>query len=90
MELKVSSEIENRIGINDSRGKTNKPKIILLRVVCKLDDVVSERSPATSLRRGTAVRRSTRNGYLAWNLIEILDYVKARKAGPAKDEQGRD
>lgn len=49
MELEVSSEIENRIGIKDSRGKINERNIRLLCVVCRLDDVISERSPSTSL-----------------------------------------
>ena len=56
MELKVSSEIENRIGMKDSRSKTNERNTGLLCGICRLNDIVSERSPATSLRSGTVVR----------------------------------
>ena len=49
MKREVSSEIENRMGIKDSRGKTNERNISLLCAVCRLDDVVSERSPSASL-----------------------------------------
>ena len=56
MELKVSSEIENRIGMKDSWSKTNERNTGLLCGICRLNDIVSERSPATSLRSGTVVR----------------------------------
>ena len=49
MELKVSSKIENRRGIKDSAGKTNKRNVSVLCVVCRFNDVVSERTPPASL-----------------------------------------
>jgi hypothetical protein len=59
MKLKVSSEIENRIGIKNSRGKTNERNITLLCAVCRLDDVVKPPRLEVELSSGEALETAT-------------------------------
>ena len=49
VQLNVLSKIEDWLEIKSARGETDKSDLSLAGVVCRLDDVVSERSPSTSL-----------------------------------------
>jgi len=86
----MSAEIEQPIGLDDCRCETYGRDVIALRVVGRLDDIVGERSPSTSLCNGTGVRGALRNRSLTGNFIEILDQVKSGKTDPAQNEQRRD
>jgi hypothetical protein len=87
VQLKMSSEIDDSTKLKCNPGETDKFNNSLLRLVCRLNDVVSKRSPATSLCSGAVVRGTAPNRDLAWNLVEILDDVKAGKTNPPQDDE---
>jgi hypothetical protein len=83
----MSSEIENRDEIKNCWRNSKDRNVSLRYSVCRLNDVVSERSPPTSLCSGATVRGTARNRDLSANLVEILDDVKAGKTDPAQDDE---
>ena len=90
VQLKVSSEINDSIELKCDRGETDKNNISLLRLVCRLNDVVRKRSPASWRCSGAIVRETAPNRDLTGNLVEILDDVKAGKTDPAQDDEDGD
>jgi hypothetical protein len=89
MQAKVSWKIEDWIELKSTRSEPDKNNISLAGVVCRLNHVVSERSPSTSFCGGAIVWGTARNSDLAWDLVEILDEIKTGEADPAEDEQDR-
>lgn len=87
MELRMSSEIEDRDEIKNCWGNSKERNVSLRYSVCRLNDVVGERSPAASLCSRATVRGTARNRDLATNLVEILNDVKAGKTDPAQDDE---
>jgi len=90
VQLKVSSEIDNSIELKSDWGEADRTNSSLFRLVCRLNNVVSKRSPATSLCRGAIVRGTAPYRALAGNLVDILDDIKARKTDPAQDDEDGD